>query len=208
MKKNLFNITKCRFIFSVQNVSQIPNTNIPHIVFIGKSNVGKSSLINYISGENKLTQIAKKPGKTTHINFYLAYIEEKKPHHIKKKKIYIIDFPGYGYAKINHSSKRKIEKLIKMYLGDNKQCLILHLINICSNNTDLDHYINKYISKTKINSIIITKIDQLKKIKIKQKINAIKRQFCFNRKIFLTSSINQVGKNELLSHINAFTNEL
>src|SRR5574344_278202 len=98
-------IKSAEFIISSTEVEKCPKNNFPEYAFIGRSNVGKSSLINMLTGFNSLAKVSGRPGKTRLINHFLI-----------NKEWYLVDLPGYGYAKISKSESEKWEKFIRKYL--------------------------------------------------------------------------------------------
>jgi len=105
---NIYKITQCNFILSTSNIKYIPLNKTPHIAFIGKSNVGKSTLINYLSQKKNLAKCSKKPGKTNNINIFSAILQKNVMNKLEKKNLYIIDLPGYGYSQKGFYAKKKI----------------------------------------------------------------------------------------------------
>jgi GTP-binding protein len=93
-----------QFWGSVYKVKDLPKDGLPEIIFVGRSNVGKSSLINTLLGSRKAAQISKQPGKTRALNFFKI-----------DNKLYMVDFPGYGYAKVSKSQRETWKKLIDNY---------------------------------------------------------------------------------------------
>ena len=98
-------IKSIEFIGSFEHISQCPKTNLPEYAFIGRSNVGKSSLINAITGRKELARISSKPGKTQTINYFLV-----------NESWYLVDLPGYGYAKSSKTNRAKWKKMIDLSL--------------------------------------------------------------------------------------------
>ena len=109
-------IKSANFVMSNTKVSALPDPDMPEYAFIGRSNVGKSSLINMLVNQNGLAKTSQKPGKTQLINHFLI-----------NEKWYIVDLPGYGYAKVSKSSREKWEKFIRAYLTkrENLQCVFV-----------------------------------------------------------------------------------
>ena len=123
-------INYANFVTSSSDVSQCPNSDKPEYAFIGRSNVGKSSLINMLTGRRKLAKISSTPGKTMLIN-----------HFIINEQWYLVDLPGYGYAKRSKTERLKWEKMIRKYILDRVNMLTLFLlvdIRIKPQQIDLD----------------------------------------------------------------------
>ena len=145
--------------------STLPKNQVPEIAFAGKSNVGKSSLINAFMNRKALARTSSSPGKTQTINFYNV-----------NHAMYLVDLPGYGYAKVSQSVKEQWGKLIERYLHESKQLKALFLL------VDIRHYPSEN-DKTMYNwilhngyqpIIIATKADKLKRSQIQKHVKAIK----------------------------------
>ena len=109
-------IVKAEFVMSNSVVEKCPSTNLPEYAFIGRSNVGKSSLINMLTNNKKLAKTAAKPGKTQLINHFFI-----------NDSWYMVDLPGYGYARVSESSRKQFEKMIRDYIlkRENLVCLFV-----------------------------------------------------------------------------------
>lgn len=103
-------IKTATFVVSNQDVSKCPKNNFPEYAFIGRSNVGKSSLINMLTNQKKLAKTSGRPGKTQLINHFLI-----------NEQWYLVDLPGYGYARVSKSSKKTFQKFITSYFQQRKQ---------------------------------------------------------------------------------------
>ena len=110
-------VKSSRFIISNTNVEMCPKNGFPEYAFIGRSNVGKSSLINFICNKKKLAKTSSTPGKTTLINHYLI-----------NESWYIVDLPGYGYARLSKTQKKKIETTTKNYFKKRNQLINAFLL--------------------------------------------------------------------------------
>jgi GTP-binding protein len=106
-----------QFWGSVYKVKDLPKDGLPEIIFVGRSNVGKSSLINTLLGSRKAAQVSKQPGKTRALNFFKI-----------DNKLYMVDFPGYGYAKVSKSQRETWKKLVDNYLTDRENIKLAVLI--------------------------------------------------------------------------------
>ena len=140
------------FLGSFYDTSQIPRTNFPQVAFAGRSNVGKSSLINKILNRKQLAMVAKTPGKTRALNFYEI-----------DGRYYFVDLPGYGFAKISEAEKIKWEKLIESYLDHAKTLRgVIHVIDSRRGPGETDINLIKYISQSNLNLIwVLSKADKL-----------------------------------------------
>ena len=147
------------FKISAVSPKQYPNDNLPQIVLVGKSNVGKSSFINTLVNRKNLARTSSEPGKTRQINFYNI-----------DNKFYFVDLPGYGYSKMSKVEQEKVGNFIEQYLQTSKNiALIIFLIDIRHTPTENDKLMYDYIFKTnlpciiianKADKIAITKVDE------------------------------------------------
>ena len=161
-----------QFTISAVSPKQYPQDNLPQIVLVGKSNVGKSSFINTLVNRKKLARTSSEPGKTRQINFYNM-----------DNKFYFVDLPGYGYSKMSKQEQIKVGSFIEEYLQTSKNiCLILFLIDIRHDPTANDKLMYDYIIKTnlpcivianKADKIAITKVDSYV-TKLQQTLNPLK----------------------------------
>ena len=145
--------------------STFPKNEHPEIAFAGKSNVGKSSLINALMNRKALARTSAQPGKTQTINFYNINSE-----------IYLVDLPGYGYAKVSQEEKVKWGKLIERYLHESKQLkLVFLLIDIRHDPSANDKEMYEWILYQGFKPIIIaTKLDKIKRSQVQKNMKAIK----------------------------------
>lgn len=146
--------------------SKLPDNKYPEIAFAGKSNVGKSSLINALMNRKALARTSAKPGKTQTINFYNI-----------NEAIYLVDLPGYGYAKVSEQEKIQWGKLIERYLHGSKQLqAVFLLIDIRHDPSANDKMMYDWIVSQGYNPIIIaTKLDKIKRSQIQKQVKAIKQ---------------------------------
>lgn len=147
------NFNKADFEFSAGEIKQMPKSDMPEIVFSGKSNVGKSSLINKLLNRKSLARVSSNPGKTATINSY------------KVDNSRFIDLPGYGYAKVSHNEKMKWAKLIESYFNSGREIkLIIQIIDIRHEPSAQDFdMINYLIERDLPFMCALTKIDKLNK---------------------------------------------
>lgn len=145
--------------------STLPKNQVPEIAFAGKSNVGKSSLINAFMNRKALARTSSSPGKTQTINFYNV-----------NHAMYLVDLPGYGYAKVSQSVKEQWGKLIERYLHESKQLkAVFLLVDIRHDPSENDKTMYNWILQNGYQPIIIaTKADKLKRSQIQKHVKAIK----------------------------------
>ena len=149
------NIQNTSLKISAGLASQFPRDPVPQIAFSGRSNVGKSSLINTLLGRKSLARVSSSPGKTITINFYDV-----------DKKLYLVDLPGYGFAKRNPEDKRKWSALTDGYFTANKNidrlCLVLQLIDSRVGPTKDDEMMLEFLSASELPfAVVATKSDKL-----------------------------------------------
>ena len=191
-------IKTATFVVSNQDVSKCPKTNFPEYAFIGRSNVGKSSLINMLTNQKKLAKTSGRPGKTQLINHFLI-----------NEQWYLVDLPGYGYARVSKSSKKTFQKFITSYFQQRKQLVSAFvLIDIRHEPQQIDLNFMQWLGEHQIPfSIIFTKSDKLKPKAIER--NILHYQSVLSEKWeelpqhFITSSTKFEGKEELLNYIDS-----
>lgn len=167
------NFNKTDFFASYGKVEQIPELNLPEIAFSGRSNVGKSSLINKIFNRKNLARVSSVPGKTATINFYNI-----------DKKCFLVDLPGYGYAKIAQKDKIRWSSLIEGYLTtDRELVLVMQLIDMRHPpSADDIQMINFWIETEQPFVIIFTKADKLSKKQREERMNGFANEIpCFDQ---------------------------
>ena len=133
-------ITTAEFVNSVSDLAQLPTAHLPEIVFIGRSNVGKSSLINKICNKAKLAKTSSVPGRTRMLNYYLI-----------NEEFYFVDLPGYGYAKVPEQIKTGWRKLVEEYISTRKNIkLVFELMDSRHDPTYLDQLMVNWLEYYKI----------------------------------------------------------
>ena len=182
---------------SVADLAQLPADLKPEVVFLGKSNVGKSTLINRLAGKSDLARSSKRPGKTRLLNFYVINSEA-----------YFVDLPGYGYAKVPEHMRAGWGKLIEAYLRRRKQIrLALQVIDLRHGATELDKMMMGWLEYYRIPySVVLTKADKVARSKLDRQIQAIKDQLDKNpflQEVIPFSAMTNMGKKEILSCIEA-----
>lgn len=196
-------IKSAEFIISNAVVSKCPNTNNPEYAFIGRSNVGKSSLINMLTGRSKLAKTSATPGKTMLINHFLI-----------NNEWYLVDLPGYGYAKRSKKDKDKLEVMISSYILKREQMINLFLLIDCRHEPQkIDLEFMEWLGENGIPfSIIFTKADKLKGGRLKMNINNYLRELSKEWEelppYFISSSENRTGRTEILDYIENISKEV
>ena len=156
-----------KFEISAVKPSQYPNNDLPEIVLVGKSNVGKSSFINTMINRKKLARTSSEPGKTRQLNFYNI-----------DSKFYFVDLPGYGYSKMSKTEQEKVGKFIEEYLfSREKISLIIFLIDIRHDPTSNDKLMYNYIISSGLPFIILAnKADKIAITKVDNTVSKLQKQ--------------------------------
>ncbi len=169
--------------------SQLPSSTTPEIVFSGRSNVGKSSLINRLTGRKSLARTSATPGKTATINFY------------RLDGARLVDLPGYGYARVSDSERRRWSELIEGYFNDERDIrLVVQLLDIRHTPSKDDYQMLEYMVEREIPFIaVLTKADKLNKSERAQRLAAFEQELSDYEGIFTLpfSSSNGEGAEEL-----------
>ncbi len=196
-------IKEAVFVISSDTVEKCPKDDKPEYAFIGRSNVGKSSLINMITGHKKLAKTSGKPGKTQLINHFLINGEW-----------YIVDLPGYGYAKASKTSRAKWEKFIADYLTKREQLVNVFVLLDCRlepQKIDLE-FMNWCGEEGIPFSMVFTKIDKLSSSALQRNLAQYKKEMLKHWEalppVFTTSSESSFGKEQLLNYIEAINKQL
>lgn len=191
-------IKEALFVISNDTVDKCPVHDMPEYAFIGRSNVGKSSLINMITGHAKLAKTSGKPGKTQLINHFLI-----------NNEWYLVDLPGYGYAKASKTSREKWEKFIADYLTKREQLVNVFVLLDCRlepQKIDLE-FMNWCGEKEIPFSMVFTKIDKLSSSALQKNLAAYKKEMLKYwdalPPVFTTSSESKFGQEKLLNYIEA-----
>lgn len=184
------------FVVSNSDALQCPDRKIPEYAFIGRSNVGKSSLINRLCNKKKLAKTSGKPGKTQLINHYLI-----------NDQWFLVDLPGYGYAKTSKSQRKKLSQIINQYLSKREQLVLLFvLIDIRHDPQpiDLDFLYELGVNGVPF-SIIFTKADKLKPGRIEKNVNIYQNKLLETWEelppYFVSSAASGLGKEAILKFI-------
>ena len=189
-------IKKAQFTISSPMVQKCPNDNKPEFAFIGRSNVGKSSLINMLTNNKKLAKTSATPGKTLLIN-----------HFIINNEWYLVDLPGYGYAKRSKSERAKLEQMITGYILQRQQLTNLFvLIDIRHDPQQIDLEFIQWLGESQIPfSLVFTKADKLSQQKARENVDSYSKKLLETWEslppLFVTSSEKRTGRDELLNYI-------
>jgi GTP-binding protein len=195
--KSKLTIDQAEFIGSFPKVELCPKPSLPEYAFIGRSNVGKSSLINMICGRKNLAKISSTPGKTQLINFFLI-----------NKKWHLVDLPGYGFAKVSKDQRAAFDKMIKGYLTGRPSLMTVFILidaRIPPQKIDIE-FINQTGQSNIPLVIVFTKTDKLSRRQATLSVEAffteLSKTWEEMPKHIITSSVNGIGKDDLLHYIN------
>ncbi|WP_378185517.1 ribosome biogenesis GTP-binding protein YihA/YsxC [Aquimarina sp. W85] len=189
-------INSAEFVISNSDVSKCPKDNLPEYAFIGRSNVGKSSLINMLTDRKSLAKTSGRPGKTQLINHFLI-----------NKNWFLVDLPGYGYARVSKSTKKVFQKFITAYFSKREQLITAFVLVDCRHEPQkIDLEFMQWLGQNQIPfSIIFTKGDKLSENKLTKKIesytNVMLEYWEEMPQYFITSSSSAMGKEEVLDYI-------
>jgi len=189
-------ITSASFVISNTDIGKLPKPVLPEYAFIGRSNVGKSSLINMLCNRNNLAKISGTPGKTQLINHFLI-----------NENWYLVDLPGYGYAKVSKKERKKWQGFTFQYLKNRKNLMGVFVLvdsRIPAQRIDLEFM--EWLGNKQIPfAIVFTKSDKKESKDIQQQVNLYEQEMLttweFMPKYFCTSAISKMGREELLSFI-------
>ncbi|MGY5352444.1 ribosome biogenesis GTP-binding protein YihA/YsxC [Wenyingzhuangia sp. IMCC45533] len=196
-------VKTAEFVVSNSEVSKCPTEKLPEYAFIGRSNVGKSSLINMLTDRNKLAKTSSTPGKTQLINHFKI-----------NQNWFLVDLPGYGYARVSKTIKKEFQSFITDYFKQRKE-LVCTFVLIDSRHTpqkiDIDFMV--FLAENEIPfAIIFTKTDKLKPKAISQNIakykeGMLKNNWAYFPTYFTSSSSNRSGKEEILHFIDSINKD-
>jgi len=184
------NFRKTRFVGVAANLGQCPMDGLPEVVLSGRSNVGKSSLINTIAGQKQLARVSSTPGKTKLVIYFNV-----------EDKLYLTDLPGYGFTKTGHHKKTDFSSLVDTYLtGERPIALVLHLLDIRHEPSGLDVQMIAWLEANDVPyRVILTKCDKLSRQQISQQVQAMTKWLDLEEDVNLIafSSLNRTGLGEL-----------
>ena len=196
-------IKQATFVVSNTQVAKCPTHKLPEYAFIGRSNVGKSSLINMLTNHKGLAKTSSKPGKTQLINHFLI-----------NKEWYLVDLPGYGYAKVSKQSKKTFQQFITDYFKKRRELInAFVLVDIRHEPQKIDLEFMQWLGENAIPfAIVFTKADKLTEKQIQEHVASyseiLLQQWEEMPPYFITSSENRLGKEDLLSYIETINQSL
>ncbi|HSI71456.1 MAG TPA: ribosome biogenesis GTP-binding protein YihA/YsxC [Gillisia sp.] len=195
-------IKSAEFIISNSDVEKCPDSSLPEYAFIGRSNVGKSSLINMLTGRKSLAKTSGRPGKTQLINHFLI-----------NKEWHLVDLPGYGYARVSKSIKKTFQKFITQYFEHRRQMLCAFvLIDSRHEPQAIDLEFMEWLGEHEIPfCIIFTKADKLKPKALERNVEHYKAKMLETwlemPQYFITSAESGVGQEEVLEYIDGINSQ-
>jgi len=196
-------ISSAEFVMSNADFKGCPKQNLPEFAFIGRSNVGKSSLINMLLGKKNLAKTSSAPGKTQLIN-----------HFIINESWFLVDLPGYGYAKVAKTQREKWQKLISSYLRLRENLtLVFILIDVRLDPQKIDLEFINWCGEEQIPfSLVLTKLDKVSTAESQRNFAKLKETLLLTWEelppVFATSATNGAGRDELLGYIQTLMKEL
>ncbi len=189
-------IRSASFVTSSPSIEKCPQTSLPEFAFIGRSNVGKSSLINMITGLKALAKVSETPGKTQIINHFLI-----------NEKWYLVDLPGYGYAKVSKGARKSFTEMITRYIlfRENLQCVFV-LIDSRLEPQEIDITFINWLGENKVPfALVFTKTDKISSGELLNNIAGYKKEMLKYweelPKIFSTSVLQRTGREYILNYI-------
>ena len=196
-------ITEALFAGSSTRISEKPSQKFPEFAFIGRSNVGKSSLINMLCNNRKLAMTSSTPGKTRLVNHFLV-----------NRQWYLVDLPGYGYAKMSMSGKQKLAQIIRNFINLSPELVMLFVLIDSRHDigkTDMDFLFELGESRIPF-AIIFTKGDKLGPVALERQIEKNKQMILEHWEelppVLVSSSSNGMGKEEILDYIGSVLEDL
>lgn len=181
-------ISSAEFVISAATEKQFPKSDLVEVAFAGKSNVGKSTLINSLLNRKNLVKTSSTPGKTRLINFFLI-----------NQQFSLVDLPGYGFAKVSRSMKEQWQQLIEVYLAKrrNLKCVIL-IIDSRHGPTQQDLQLQEWLTHYQITHLVIgNKVDKLKRSELQKNLKQIQTKMQLDSLPIAHSSIKKVGQQEI-----------
>lgn len=193
------NLQNVEFLISAASVLDFPQNRLPEIAFAGKSNVGKSSVINRILNRKNFARVGEKPGKTIHVNYFTV-----------DKKCYFVDLPGYGYAKVSQNEKDRWAKLMDGYFATGRIDLGVFIVDARHAPTNNDITMANWFLQSGCPFVVVAnKLDKLKKSEIAPNIAVIRSDLGLpdSCPVIPFSAEKGIGRDELIGHILSTVNQ-
>ncbi len=189
------NFVNAELLYTAGRASQLKESDLPEVVFSGRSNVGKSSLINKLVNRKALARVSSQPGKTATINFFRV-----------GSSFNLVDLPGYGYAKVSHAEKVRWGELVEGYFSQKRKLvLVVQIVDMRHKPTADDLGMIEFLVKNRIPFIVVmTKKDKLKKTQQTEQYETIKsvlEEYSDNIRLFPISAVKNEGTEEIREYI-------
>ena len=187
------NFNKTEFLLSAASSHSFPSTRLPEIAFAGKSNVGKSSVINRVLNRKNFARVGEKPGKTVHVNYFLV-----------DNACYFVDLPGYGYAKVSQSEKERWGKLMESYFASERIDLGVFIVDARHTPTNNDITMSRWFIESGCPFVVVAnKLDKVKKSEIEANLAQIREALELPSEcpVIPFSAEKGTGKDELVKYI-------
>ena len=201
-------IKTATYIISSPDVKDCPQSNLPEYAFIGRSNVGKSSLINMLCHNPKLAKTSQKPGKTLLINHFLVQSTDRCAERAKNSsEWHLVDLPGYGYAQAGQQQREALKRMIERYCLLREQLVCLFVLVDCRHEPQkIDVEFIRWLGENGVPfAIVFTKGDKLGKVRLKENVEAYKTRLLEEWEelppVFVTSAETGLGGEELTNYI-------
>ena len=212
-------ITSAKYIISSPDVKDCPQSGLPEYAFIGRSNVGKSSLINMLCHNPKLAKTSQKPGKTLLINHFKiefgpSSAEAAPPASTGGRSGHLVDLPGYGYAQAGQKQREALKRMIERYCLLREQLVCLFVLIDCRHEAQkIDLEFMAWLGENGVPfAIVFTKGDKLGRVRLAENVEAYKKRLLEEWEelppIFVTSSETKLGGDELTAYIESLTASL
>jgi GTP-binding protein len=207
-------IKKAVYIISSPDYEKCPKPDKPEYAFIGRSNVGKSSLINMLCNNDKLAKTSSSPGKTQLLNHFEILSDSGEGNNVVTSQWYLVDLPGYGFAKVSMSSRRRWEQMIENYLRKRENLtMVFVLIDSRHSPQKIDLEFLEQLKKWQIPfSLIFTKSDKENQRtvskNVKDFLDAMRKTWQFLPQHFVTSATKKTGKDKILNYIDEVNEQL
>lgn len=189
------NVNKAEFVKSAAAPSQFINSSVPAVAFAGKSNVGKSSVINRLLNRKNFARVGAEPGKTVHVNYFLI-----------DGRVYLIDLPGYGYAKVSQAEKERWGKLMEDFFAAGLFSLGVMIVDARHKPTADDVTMARWFQNSGCRLVVVAnKLDKLKKSEIEPNLSRIRETLDLSEDVLLIpfSAEKGQGREQLLAEIQA-----
>ena len=189
----MLNLHNAEFLRSAVKESDFPSDRLPQVVFAGKSNVGKSSVINKLLGRKNFARVSAQPGKTVHINYFVI-----------DRKMYLVDLPGYGYARVSKAEQQRWGALMETYFALGRLTVVIQIVDIRHKPTRDDVTMADWFrASDKPWIVVANKLDKIKKSQLEGNLAEIRQTLLLPAEVPVIpfSAEKGIGRDEVLAHI-------